>query len=331
MPIRLLRWLRCVAGLSLSVAAAGANCNGPPLPTQAGPAQTGVNTAGSPQPFTPSAGTTPAVGNTVLEQLSLERINRARLRPVSEAAGFGISLNEGILFGQISSAPKQPVTMNTQLRQAAQQHGQDMLARNYFDHNSPEGVTPFDRMNNFGYFFATAGENLAWRGTTGALDELDTVERQHVDLFVDEGIDGRGHRRTMLNGDFREVGISILRGNFTQNGTRFDSIMQTQDYATTPNSPTFVLGVVYNDGNRNGQYDFGEGVSGSVVSLAGVSRSTNTGGGFSFAVAEPGTYTLTFNGNRSQVLSINQGDSNVKIDLIDGNRIVVNLGLGELD
>jgi len=279
----------------------------------------------------------PAALATVLEQLSLERLNRARLRPGMEAAAGGIAIDEGVPFDPntpwLNTTPKQPLAMNPTLHLSALGHSRDMLDRDYFAHVSPEGLSPFDRMQNAGYLFVHAGENLAWRGTTGTLDPVRTVETQHRDLFVDEGIDGRGHRVTMLNPNLREVGIAIVRGSFTdETGMVYtDSIMQTQDFGATPFGSTFVLGVVYHDNNANNQYDAGEGVSGTSVSLEDVSKTTNEAGGYSFEVGSPGTYTLSFSNRRERVVVvIEPDDPNIKIDLIDANRIVVNLGLGML-
>lgn len=277
-----------------------------------------------------NAGTvTQSIAATQYEQLSLERINRARLHPGTEAANNGIAVDEGIP-GLIDPSPKQPVALNAYLMQSARRHSQDMLNRDYFAHDTPEGVSPFDRMEDAGYVIATAGQNLAWRGTTGTINELSTTESEHTDLFVDTGIVGRGHRVTMLNGNLREVGIGILRGQFTSNGTTYDSMMQTQDFGTSPNTGVFVLGVVYNDNNNNNQYDFGEGVANSNVQLGNSVKSTNSGGGYNFEVRAIGAFTLRFlSTNTSTTLNIGTGYNNVKVDLVDGTNIVVNLGLGQ--
>lgn len=267
-----------------------------------------------------------------LEQLALELINRARLRPTDEANRYGIDLNEGVpLDEQISGSPKQPLALNASLTQAARSHSQDMLTRNYFDHDSPEGVSPFDRMTNAGYLYAAAGENLAMRGTPGSLDEAQTVLEEQGDLFVDVGIEHRGHRTTMLNGVYREVGVGILRGFYVLSGATLDSIMQTQDYGASPSNAVFVLGTVYNDTNANGQYDFGEGTADVNVTLGGVTKTTNAGGGYSFEVRQAGVYTLQFSGGPSRSILVSLGDENTKIDLVNGAQIVVNLGIGSLN
>jgi len=54
-----------------------------------------------------------------------------------------------------------------QLDQAALRHGQDMIARSYFDHQGPAGDTPFTRIRDSGFIPAGAtsfevGENIAW-------------------------------------------------------------------------------------------------------------------------------------------------------------------------
>jgi uncharacterized protein YkwD len=41
-------------------------------------------------------------------------------------------------------------------------HSQDMEARGYFSHTTPEGLSPFDRMRAAGITFTAAAENIAW-------------------------------------------------------------------------------------------------------------------------------------------------------------------------
>ena len=98
---------------------------------------------------------------TALEQMLLELINRARLDPAAEAARFGIDLNEGVAPNTISAVSKQPLAMNEALLSAARAHSQDMIDRDYFAHDTPEGVTPFQRIANAGYSAIAAGENIA--------------------------------------------------------------------------------------------------------------------------------------------------------------------------
>lgn len=54
-----------------------------------------------------------------------------------------------------------PLTVNAELTQAAQMKANDMVAKSYFAHYSPAGVTPWYWMDEAGYSYLNAGENLA--------------------------------------------------------------------------------------------------------------------------------------------------------------------------
>ena len=80
-----------------------------------------------------------AVQPTDYEQYMLELINRARATPNTEASLYGIDLNGGIAIDNtILGTPKQPLALNLFLIDAARQHSQDMIDRDYFAHNTLE-------------------------------------------------------------------------------------------------------------------------------------------------------------------------------------------------
>ncbi|MEU6961887.1 sigma-70 family RNA polymerase sigma factor [Streptomyces chrestomyceticus] len=87
-----------------------------------------------------------------------------------------------------------PVRANDQLVTAARRHSQDMDARNYFDHTSPDGTDPGDRIMAAGYRWSTYGENIA-RGQRSA------------DEVMKSWMNSPGHRANILNCDFKEIGI----------------------------------------------------------------------------------------------------------------------------
>ena len=106
------------------------------------------------------------------EQLMIELINRARANPTAEAALHGIDLNEGLAAGTISTAAKQPLAPHQSLTDAAGDHADDMLARDYFSHTTlGTNEDPDDRAMAAGYP-GGAGENISWGGSTGPIDEL---------------------------------------------------------------------------------------------------------------------------------------------------------------
>ena len=65
-----------------------------------------------------------------------------------------------------------PVTYDSRLGQAAQNHANDMLANNYFSHTGLNGSTPGDRITAAGYNWRTYGENIA-KGQSSETQVLD--------------------------------------------------------------------------------------------------------------------------------------------------------------
>lgn len=111
-----------------------------------------------------------------------------------------------------------PLRENARLDQAALAHSQDMAAHDYFDHNSPSGQTPWDRIHATGYQFSMAAENIAAGYPT---------PEAVIDAFFNETPPNDGHRRNLLNCSLRDVGFAY----FYQKGSEYGSYW-TQDFAT---------------------------------------------------------------------------------------------------
>src|SRR5581483_11169076 len=97
---------------------------------------------------------------------------------------------------------------NPLLAAAAQQKANDMAARGYFSHISPDGLTPWYWMSQAGYPYLYAGENLAVDFT-----DSNDVERAWMNSPL--------HRENILNGHFTEIGIGIAKGNLNGRPTTF--------------------------------------------------------------------------------------------------------------
>lgn len=266
---------------------------------------------------------------TALEQLLLELINRARLDPAAEAARYGIDLNEGVAANEtISTVSKQPLAMNETLLAVARAHSQDMIDRDYFAHDTPEGVTPYQRMTNAGYNWNAAGENIAWYGTTGGIINQNTIDL-HQSLFVDSGINGRGHRTNLMLADFQEIGVGDILGTYQA----YNATMLTEDFGRT-GSQQFLTGVSYADGDHNNFYSLGEGRNGMSVAVSGGGSTATAGaGGYSLAIGA-GAKTVTFSGGGlssaiSVAVSIAAG-TNAKVDVIDQSTIHTSVSLTDL-
>jgi len=93
------------------------------------------------------------------------------------------------------------LTENSVLDKAAQAKADDMLAKGYFAHNSPDGRTPWDFITSAGYSYLMAGENLAVNFT-----EAENVETAWMN--------SPGHKANILNKNFQDIGIGISQGTY---------------------------------------------------------------------------------------------------------------------
>jgi hypothetical protein len=91
--------------------------------------------------------------------------------------------------------------INEKLDQAAYLKAQDMMEKDYFSHQSPTGVQPWYWLKKAGYDYQSAGENLA----IGFLDSSEVIKAWK---------DSPSHRDNLLNPNYQEIGIAVLRGDF---------------------------------------------------------------------------------------------------------------------
>jgi uncharacterized protein YkwD len=137
--------------------------------------------------------------------LSYERQLKARL---GDAGGgrFDAGFARGILaetngFRQAQGAPV--LQWDEGLAACARAHVADMVARQYFAHNSPEGFRHVDRVSLLCRdLCAQSGENLAQRDYPGQL----TMPRDFETMW--EG--SPGHRKNLLNPAFGQAGYGVV-------------------------------------------------------------------------------------------------------------------------
>lgn len=216
------------------------------------------------------------------EQLLLELINRARSNPGAEAALFGIGLNADLGPGQISDTPKQPLAPVQLLNNATAGHAADMLAKDYFSHQSQgSGKSASDRAADQGYVGAV-GENLSWGGSTTSIDRIQHVYDRHQALFK-----SAGHRRNMLRDYWRESGVSLQYGQFTSGGFVYNASMAVENFGDRNGAP-YITGVVYADTTDNDFYDIGEAVRSGTISATHLA----TGQKVSTTLSPSGGYAL---------------------------------------
>lgn len=107
------------------------------------------------------------------------------------------------------------VTPNVTLRGAAQAKADDMVIRNYFSHEGPEGESPWTWLNRSGYQYSAAGENLAIHYTTAEALEQGWLASPY-------------HRKNILDERFSEIGIGVASGKVDG----YDSTVVVQLFAT---------------------------------------------------------------------------------------------------
>lgn len=266
------------------------------------------------------------------EQLLVELINRARANPTAEAQLQGIDLNEGLAPGTITATPKQPLAINPYLTDAAREHSQHMLDVDQFAHDGIGDGTPSSRAADAGYVVVApggVGENIAWTGNTGIYpDPTSTTSDLHDALFIDAGIDGRGHRINILYDNYKEVGAGIESGIFTQGSYNYKSVMLDSDFAYSAGD-SFLTGVAYTDTIVQDRfYTPGEGL-GSVVITA---TDLTTHAVFTTQTWDSGGYTLQLPDGRYRVTAQGNGiDSVLRVVTINGLNVKRDFTPGSAD
>ena len=118
-----------------------------------------------------------------------------------------------------------PLRPDEHLRSAAQHHSDDMLAREYFDHEAPGGETLLDRLHASGYLYSSrigyvVGENIAWG----------TLSLATPQAIVEAWMASPGHRANILDASFHDTGIGVAPGVPAALGEGQPGAMYTQDF-----------------------------------------------------------------------------------------------------
>lgn len=107
---------------------------------------------------------------------------------------------------EASSAPL--LKRNDFLQKAAQLKADDMAAGGYFAHVSPDGKSPWYWLDQVGYRYSYAGENLA----VNFFESVDVVKAW---------MDSPAHRKNIIKKEFSEIGIGVASGIYEGKNTVF--------------------------------------------------------------------------------------------------------------
>ncbi len=297
---------------------------------------------------------------TVQEQELLELINRMRLYPQAELQilldaadpnnksydpaikraldDFKVNINTlKTQWSKLTTAVA-PVAWSSDLNKAAVGHNQAMIIYDQQSHDvgkydsNGKLITAYERdlagrLTDVNYQYKLAEENIYAYGQS--------VLHTHAGFAIDWGNnpDGSGlqnpagHREAILSGDVREVGISITPESDPK--TQVGSLVVTQDFGNRSalDKKAWLLGVAFQDLNKDGWYEAGEGLNDVSIQITGINGTTFSdtikvadAGGYQ-ELLDPGKYRVDFIRDGkivgTQTTSIDpKAPSNVKLDLV---------------
>ncbi|MBQ1277188.1 MAG: hypothetical protein IIY07_00925, partial [Thermoguttaceae bacterium] len=284
------------------------------------------------------------------EQELLERINRFRADPAGELERIFKSITEKKLtarnplvndalslyqypknsietflkeWAALESAP--PLAVNSALDAAAATHNRAMISRNDVSHQTSGEKALADRVASAGFESgltnadgsAALGENVG--GSFAANGSFSVASFIFEAFAVDWGVPTHAHRDAMMNSAFTEIGVSI-----SSTSKAVGPYVATTDFGTSVlgarTDGAYLLGVVFDDSDRDLFYDAGEGLGGATLTIERLDGSETpqkieitsaTAGGYQVFLLN-GTYRVTVEGEGfaspvTKTVSINDG------------------------
>ena len=193
-----------------------------PLIACYGCAHVPVGPARAPQPAPP----TRYLCCTALERGVLDELNRARTDPQRFAdelearlphfrgyvyrrpgAEVGVRTVEGpaavreAVRALRATRAVPPLRLSRGMSAGAADHVRDHGPRGATGHAGRDGSTPASRLNRYGRWFGVISENIQYGRAANAHEVI-------ADLFMDDGVADRGHRRNALDPNVRVAGVS---------------------------------------------------------------------------------------------------------------------------
>ncbi|TAF51572.1 MAG: hypothetical protein EAZ61_10285 [Oscillatoriales cyanobacterium] len=278
------------------------------------------------------------------EQYLLELTNRIRLDPSNELNRILLSRDKEVsnaldYFGTDLSVlrqqwttlePAPPLAWSGELHNSAETHNQRTIAADTQSHFLPNEPGLIDRIREAGYDPSSVAENI--------FAYPESIEAAHAGFAIDWGVgphgiqEPAGHRISMTNSLYREVGIDITEER--DPNTSVGTFVVTQHFGIDRNaiwgmSDAYLVGVVYDDTIRDDNfYTPGEGRGDVTITVADLvndrvfSTTTWEAGGYQIALPK-GQYRVDFqadwnNDGAIEIVSrqIAMGDDNLKLDLV---------------
>jgi len=146
---------------------------------------------------------------------------------ISQKPNFLASILPGVLVDitnqDRSDNQAAPLAPNALLQLAAQEKADDMASKGYFAHVTPEGYTPWHWLDQAGYSYKYAGENLA----VNFFDSADVATAW---------MNSPEHRANVVKKEYTEIGIAMAEGQYQGHSTVF-----VVEFFGTPKPPAVAV------------------------------------------------------------------------------------------
>ncbi|MDM8158730.1 CAP domain-containing protein [Labilibaculum sp. K2S] len=109
----------------------------------------------------------------------------------------------GTTCGTTYYSPVDAIVWNCKLEKAALKHSKDMMDNNFFSHTSSNGDKFVDRLNDAGYSYNKAGENIA-------------LGYSSEESVINGWLTSQGHCANIMNPNFTEMGVGRIGDYWTQ-------------------------------------------------------------------------------------------------------------------
>ncbi len=152
-----------------------------------------------------------------MEQALLNKINKARLVPLSAAVPLGIDVNALLInnpnYQSLLRNGTSKLEVNNSLQYSAIKHAEDMLRNNYYSKVSQDGRGYEDRILNQGYDAFLSREAIGVIAFVNFLSSSVAVERLFESMYRKELNFESNAQLSILDPDVNEIGIGIAKGS----------------------------------------------------------------------------------------------------------------------
>lgn len=111
--------------------------------------------------------------------------------------------SKGTTCGSTYYPPVGSIVWSSKLETAALKHSNDMMDNDFFSHTSFNGDTFITRIQNAGYIYSSAGENIA-------------MGYPSEESVMNGWLNSQGHCANIMNSSFTEMGVGRVGTYWTQ-------------------------------------------------------------------------------------------------------------------